>query len=219
MFEGWRALLKLKIVHDILSWGCFFVQLGTTIGSKWQKGEAHQEYEDSLLPHVDFLGEGLLSIRLDKIHKNNSKKTHFPLLFRNLLMFQKVRGSFYVFLKMKKKDMTHNAIRIALKTFVKNSTTNQGWWLFVPTTLRNFAFVKSSLLFTGFARKLDLDLKSHFYIYKTDSFYVLCHSFMPEPPDQSLPNFAQTSTPTQGRFLIQGWPWQPDPPYQWYPKL
>jgi len=39
----------------------------------------------------------------------------------------------------------------------------------------------------------------------------LCLLFMYEPPDQSPPNFAQTSTPIQGRFLTQVWPRQPDP--------
>jgi len=31
------------------------------------------------------------------------------------------------------------------------------------------------------------------------------------PPDRSPPNFAQTSPPTQGWFLAQAWPHQPDP--------
>jgi len=33
----------------------------------------------------------------------------------------------------------------------------------------------------------------------------------PEPPNQSPPNFAQTSPPTQGRFLTRAWPRQTDP--------
>jgi len=40
------------------------------------------------------------------------------------------------------------------------------------------------------------------YIYKSDCLY-LCPSFTPEPPDQSPPNFAQTSPPTQGWFLAR----------------
>jgi len=36
---------------------------------------------------------------------------------------------------------------------------------------------------------------------------------------QSLPNFARTSTPTQGRLLRQVWPRQPDPLTMGYPKL
>jgi len=54
-----------------------------------------------------------------------------------------------------------------------------------------------------------------FYIYKSDCLYqctYLCPLFAPKPPDQSPPNFAQTSPPTQGRFLTQAWPHQLDPP-------
>jgi len=47
----------------------------------------------------------------------------------------------------------------------------------------------------------------------------LCTLFMPKPPDQSPPNFAQASTPTQGRFLTQAWPCQPNPWTQGYLKL
>jgi len=56
------------------------------------------------------------------------------------------------------------------------------------------------------------------YICKTDCLYLcmhLCPSFKCKPPDQSPPNFAQTSTPTQGRFLTQVWPCQPDP-WPWH---
>jgi len=56
------------------------------------------------------------------------------------------------------------------------------------------------------------------YIYKTDCLY-LCPLFTPEPPDQSPPNFAQTSPPTWGRFLTQAWPCQPNPWTPGYPKL
>jgi len=55
------------------------------------------------------------------------------------------------------------------------------------------------------------------YIYKSYCLY-LCPLFTPEPPDQSPPNFAQTSTPTQGRFLTQAWPRQPDPWTPGYPN-
>jgi len=48
------------------------------------------------------------------------------------------------------------------------------------------------------------------YIYKTDCLY-LCTLFTPELLDLSPPNFAQTSPSTQGRFLTQAWPCQPDP--------
>jgi len=47
-------------------------------------------------------------------------------------------------------------------------------------------------------------------IYKSDCLY-LCPLFTPEPPDQSPPNFAQTTPPTQERFLTQAWPHQPNP--------
>jgi len=48
----------------------------------------------------------------------------------------------------------------------------------------------------------------HLYIYKSDCLYLmyLCPLFTPEPQDQSPPNFAQTSSPIQGRFLTQTWP-------------
>jgi len=46
----------------------------------------------------------------------------------------------------------------------------------------------------------------------------LCNSFIRKPPDQSPPNFAQTSTPTQGRFFAQAWPRQPDFRTPGYPK-
>jgi len=43
----------------------------------------------------------------------------------------------------------------------------------------------------------------------------LCPSFT----DQSPPNFAQTSIPTQGRYLTQVWPHQPDSLIPGYLKL
>jgi len=45
----------------------------------------------------------------------------------------------------------------------------------------------------------DLGLPKKIYIFKRDCLY-LCPLFMPELPDQSPPNFAQTSLPTQGRL-------------------
>jgi len=69
--------------------------------------------------------------------------------------------------------------------------------------------------------KLNLDNLS-IYIYKTDCLYLCTYlypSFTGEPPDQSSPNFAQTSAPTQGWFLAQAWPRQPDPRTPGYPKL
>jgi len=42
---------------------------------------------------------------------------------------------------------------------------------------------------------------------------------MCEPPDQSPPNFAQTSTTTRGRFLTQVWPAPPTQPMDpWVPQ-
>jgi len=38
-------------------------------------------------------------------------------------------------------------------------------------------------------------------------------------PDQSKLNFARASPPTQGRFLTEVWPCQPDPLTPGYPKL
>jgi len=58
---------------------------------------------------------------------------------------------------------------------------------------------------------LNVNLSENIYIYKRDCLY-LCPSFTREPPYQSPPNFAQTSTPTQGRILTQVWPRQPKPP-------
>jgi len=52
------------------------------------------------------------------------------------------------------------------------------------------------------ASQLMVRLNQSIYIYKSDCLY-LCPLFTPEPPDQSPPNFAQTSPPTQGRFLTQ----------------
>jgi len=52
-------------------------------------------------------------------------------------------------------------------------------------------------------------------IWKTLSF----PSFTSKLPDQSPSNFAQTSTPTQGRFLTQVWPCQPNLLTPGYPKL
>jgi len=56
------------------------------------------------------------------------------------------------------------------------------------------------------------------YIKQTVCTYP-CPFFTPEPPDQTPPNFAQTSPPTQGRFLAQAWPHQPNPWTPGYPKL
>jgi len=49
-------------------------------------------------------------------------------------------------------------------------------------------------------------LSIYIYIYKMGCLYLpfwLCLSF--EPPHPYSPNFVQTSTPTQGRFLTQVW--------------
>jgi len=43
------------------------------------------------------------------------------------------------------------------------------------------------------------------YLYKTDFLY-LCLYLTSKPPNQSPPNFTQTSPPTQWRFLTQVWP-------------
>jgi len=56
------------------------------------------------------------------------------------------------------------------------------------------------------------------YICKSDCLY-LCPSFTIESPDQSPPNFEQTSTHTQGRFLTQVWPCKPDTLTLGYLKL
>jgi len=41
------------------------------------------------------------------------------------------------------------------------------------------------------------------YIKESVCTYLPMYLFMPELPDQSPPNFVQTSPPTQGRFLAQ----------------
>jgi len=46
----------------------------------------------------------------------------------------------------------------------------------------------------------------------------LCTLFPPDPPDQSPPNFAQTSPPTQGRFLHKHDPANPTPGLQGTPN-
>jgi len=60
------------------------------------------------------------------------------------------------------------------------------------------------------------------YIYKTNCLYLpiyLCPSLVRESSNQSLLNFVQTLTPTQGRFLTQVWPRQPEPLTLEYLKL
>jgi len=47
--------------------------------------------------------------------------------------------------------------------------------------------------------------QTEIYIYKWNCLYF-CSSFTCKPPDQSPPNFAQNSPPTQERFLTQLWP-------------
>jgi len=56
------------------------------------------------------------------------------------------------------------------------------------------------------------------YIYKSDCLY-LCPSFTLKLPYQYPPNFVQTSPPTQGRFLTQVSPCQPNSLSPGYPKL
>jgi len=61
-------------------------------------------------------------------------------------------------------------------------------------------------------------VETYIHVYKSDCLY-LCPLFTPEPPDQSLPNFAQTSPPTQERFLTQAWPRNLNSLTPGYPKL
>jgi len=61
-------------------------------------------------------------------------------------------------------------------------------------------------------------LGQYIYISKSDCLY-LCPLFTPELLGQSPPNFEQTSPPTQGRFLTQAWPCQPNPWTPGKPKL
>jgi len=49
--------------------------------------------------------------------------------------------------------------------------------------------------------------------------YLPVSSFTCQPPDQSPPNFVQTFTPNQGKFLTQVWPRLPNPLTLGYPKL
>jgi len=77
------------------------------------------------------------------------------------------------------------------------------------TADRNFAmayYMRENKCFppgTNLQDSMDLYFQVRISIYIKQDCLYLCTLFMPEPPDQSPPNFAQTSPLTQGRFLTQ----------------